>query len=35
MSYELKINERIANIELLSRDGNKIQVMLDKKKCMN
>ncbi len=31
MSYELKINERIANIELLSRDGNKIQVMLDKK----
>ncbi|MDY0078439.1 MAG: biotin/lipoyl-containing protein [Bacteroidales bacterium] len=31
MSYELKINDRIANIELLSRDGNIIQVMLDKK----
>ncbi|MBZ0243100.1 MAG: biotin/lipoyl-binding protein [Bacteroidales bacterium] len=31
MSYELKINGRLANIELLSRDGNKIQVMLDKK----
>lgn len=31
MSYELKINDRIANIELLSRDANKIQVMLDKK----
>lgn len=31
MSYELKINDRLANIELLSRDGNIIQVMLDKK----
>jgi len=31
MSYELKINDRVANIELLSKDGNIIQVMLDKK----
>lgn len=31
MSYQLKINDRLADIELLSRDGNIIQVMLDKK----
>lgn len=31
MSYELKINGRIATIELLSREGNQVQVLLDNK----
>lgn len=31
MSYEIKINDRIAQAELLSRNGNQIQVMLDDK----
>jgi biotin carboxyl carrier protein len=31
MSYEIKINDRIAQVELLSRNGNQIQVMLDNK----
>jgi biotin carboxyl carrier protein len=31
MSYEIKINDRMAQIELISRNGNQIQVMLDNK----
>ncbi|MBG0781361.1 MAG: acetyl-CoA carboxylase biotin carboxyl carrier protein subunit [Bacteroidales bacterium] len=31
MSYEIKVNDRIAQVELLSRNGNQIQVMLDNK----
>ncbi len=31
MSYEIKVNDRIAQVELLSRNGNLIQVMLDNK----
>ncbi|MDP2236552.1 MAG: biotin/lipoyl-containing protein [Bacteroidales bacterium] len=31
MSYEIKINDRIANIELLSRDGSSYQIAIDNK----
>ncbi len=31
MSYEVKINDHISNIELLSREGNKIQILIDKR----
>jgi biotin carboxyl carrier protein len=31
MSYEIKINDRIANIELLSREGSKFQIAIDHK----
>ncbi len=31
MSYEIKVNDRIVQVELLSRKGNQIQVMLDNK----
>jgi biotin carboxyl carrier protein len=31
MSFEIKINDRIANIELLSRDGSNYQIAIDNK----
>lgn len=31
MSYEIKINDRTANIELLSREGSKFQIAIDHK----
>jgi biotin carboxyl carrier protein len=31
MSYEIKINDRLSTIELLSRSGNQIQIAIDKK----
>jgi biotin carboxyl carrier protein len=31
MSFEIKINDRIANIELLSRDGSAYQIAIDNK----
>jgi biotin carboxyl carrier protein len=31
MSYEVKINERISTIEVLSRDGSSFQIAIDKK----
>jgi biotin carboxyl carrier protein len=32
MSYEININNRTSNIELLNREGNKIKIALDNKK---
>lgn len=32
MSYEIKINDRIAQVELLERNKNKVQILLDDKK---
>ncbi|NOU45849.1 MAG: biotin/lipoyl-binding protein [Bacteroidales bacterium] len=31
MSYEIKINDRISNIEVLSREGNKFSILIDKR----
>ncbi len=31
MSYEIKINDRLAEIEILSREGTKMQIAIDKK----
>lgn len=31
MSYEIRINDKVSNIELLSREGDKLQVALDNK----
>jgi biotin carboxyl carrier protein len=32
MSYEVKMGDRVANVEMLSRDGSKIQILVDDKK---
>jgi biotin carboxyl carrier protein len=32
MSYEININDRTSNIELLNREGNKVKIALDDKK---
>lgn len=32
MGYEVKIGDRIAKVELLSRDGNKVHILVDDKK---
>ncbi len=31
MSYEIRINDKVSDIELLSRDGNRFQIKLDNK----